>query len=124
MGEPWVTLAEKQGCKMIVGTYYQGLENYSADLEEGVVEATKRAVRRAVDLINEDPRRHVHHMIEEIPEKYGRMLSPEDFHLPRLRYVYPAPYTQEEFERAYNWMLSWNLVGPDAQYERMVSNVY
>lgn len=122
--EPWVTLAEKQGCKMIVGTHYQGVENYSADLEPATVEATKRAVRRAVDLINENPRKYVHHMIEEIPEVYGKQIAPEDFHLPRLRYVYPAPYAQDEFEQAYNWMLTWDLVGPNANYEKMVCNVY
>jgi NitT/TauT family transport system substrate-binding protein len=38
--------------------------------------------------------------------------------------VDPAPYTQEEFQRAYDWMLSWDLVGPNAKYENMVCNVY
>ena len=45
-------------------------------------------------------------MIEEIPQKYGKQLTPDDFYLPRLRYVDPAPYTQAEFERAYNWMVT------------------
>ena len=122
--EPWVTLAEKQGCKQIVSTFYQGLENISADLSADAVNALTRAVKKAVKLINADKRKYIHYMIEEIPEKYGRQLSPSDFHLPRLRYVDPAPYTQDEFERAYNWMLSWDLVGPNAKYDKMVSNVY
>lgn len=122
--EPWVTLAEKNGCKQIIGTFYQGLENISADLDAEKVVALTRAVKNAVTLINADKRKHVHYMIDEIEEKYARQLSPADFHLPRLRYVDPAPYTQEEFQRAYDWMLSWDLVGPDAKYENMVRNTY
>lgn len=122
--EPWVTLAEKQGCKQIMSTFYQGLENISADMKPDSVNALTRAVKKSVRLINADKRRYVHYMIEEIPEKYGTQLAPADFHLPRLRYVDPAPYTQEEFARAYNWMLSWDLVGPNAKYEKMVCNVY
>jgi len=122
--EPWVTLAEKQGCKQIVSTFYQGLENISADLSADAVNALTRAVKKAVKLINADKRKYIHYMIEEIPEKYGRQLSPVDFHLPRLRYVDPAPYTQEEFQRAYDWMLSWDLLGPNAKYDKMVCNVY
>jgi len=122
--EPWVRLAEKNGCKQVVSTFYQGLENISADLAPDKVAALTRAVKKAVKLINGDKRKYVHYMIEEIEEKYARQLSPADFHLPRLRYVDPAPYTEQEFQRAYDWMLSWDLVGPNAKYENMVCNVY
>jgi len=122
--EPWVTLAEKNGCKAIVGTFYQGLENLSADLSPEKVAGLTRAVKKAVKLINADKRRYVHYMIDEIAEKYGKQLRPEDFHLPRLRYVDPSPYTQEEFQRAYDWMLGWDLVGPNAKYDQMVCNAY
>jgi len=122
--EPWVTLAEKNKCKFVMGMFYQGLENISADLAPEKVAALTRAVKKAVKLLQADPRRYAHYMIEEIPEKYARQIAPSDFYLPRLRYVDPAPYTQEEFQRAYDWMLSWDLVGPNAKYENMVCNVY
>jgi NitT/TauT family transport system substrate-binding protein len=122
--EPWVTLAEKNKCKFILGTFYQGLENISADLAPEKVNALTRAVKKAVKLLQADPRRYVHYMIDEIPEKYARQITPADFYLPRLRYVDPAPYTQAEFQRAYDWMLSWDLVGPNANYDKMVCNVY
>jgi NitT/TauT family transport system substrate-binding protein len=122
--EPWVTLAEKNGCKQVMSTFYQGLENISADLEPDKVAALTRAVKKAVKLINADKRRYVHYLIEEIEAKYASQLSPADFHLPRLRYVDPAPYTEQEFQRAYDWMLSWDLVGPNAKYDNMVCNVY
>ena len=49
-------------------------------------------------------------------------LKPEDFRLSRLRYVEPRPYPEEEFQRTYNWMLSWGLVPQDASYEQLVDN--
>jgi len=122
--EPWITLAEKQGCKQVISTFYQGLENISADVRPETVNALTRAVKKAVKLMNADMRKHVHYMTEEIPEKYAKQISPADFHLPRLRYVDPAPYTQQDFQRAYDWMLTWDLVGPNAKYDNMVCNVY
>ena len=120
--EPWVTLAHKNGCKEIVGTFYQGTENSSASLDPKIWDAAMRAVRRAVKLINADKRKYLHYMIEELPAQYGKQLVADDFYLPRLRYVDPAPYTKEEFDRAYNWMLTWDLVGPNANYEKLVRN--
>ena len=120
--EPWVTLAETQGHKLLTGTFYQGTENASRNMDQRVFQALMRAVGRAVALINEDKRRYVHYMTDEIPEKYARQITPDDFYLPRLRYVEPAPYTQDEFERAYNWMVSWDLVGADTGYHDLVSN--
>ena len=120
--EPWVTLAEKQGCKLLIGTFYQGTENASKSMGQNLFDALTRAVKNAVGLINEDKGRYLHHLLDEIPEQYSSQLSLEDFHLPRLRYVEPAPYSEEEFERAYNWMLTWDLVGENAEYGALVRN--
>jgi len=119
--EPWVTLAHKNGCKEIVGTFYQGTENAGADLDPKIWDAANRAVKKAVELINADKRKYVHYMLDEIPTKYSSQITPGDFYLPRLRYVDPAPYTKDQFERAYNFMLSWDLVGK-TNYESLVSN--
>ena len=120
--EPWVTLAEKQGCKLLVGTFYQGTENASRSMSQDLFEALMRAVKKAVGLINEDKRQYLHYLLDEIPERYSSRISPADFHLPYLRYVDPVPYTEEEFERAYNWMLTWDLVGENAEFGTLVSN--
>ena len=120
--EPWVTLAEKQGCKLLVGTFYQGTENASRSMGQELFDAVMRAVRNAVALINEDKTRYLHYLLDEIPEKYSSRLSLSDFHLPRLRYVEPVPYSEEEFERAYNWMRTWDLVGENAEFDTLVSN--
>ena len=121
--EPWMTLAEKNGCKKLVETHYLGVENISSDIEPETFEALMRAIRKAVRLINADKKKYVHYLIDEIPPEYAKQLTPDDFYLPRLRYVDPAPYTQEEFERAHMWMVGWDLVGQDASYEKLVTNL-
>ena len=70
--EPWITLAQKNGCKEIIGTFYQGTENAGAELDKQVWEAANRAVKKAVKLINADPRKYVHYMLDEIPSKYSK----------------------------------------------------
>ena len=121
--EPWITLAEKNGFKKIIETHYLGVENISQDLDRGTLDKLTRAIRKAVVLINTDKKKHIHHMLDEIPEKYGKQLSPDDFYLPRLRYVEPAPYTETEFERARRFMVEWDLIAPDATYDKLVANV-
>lgn len=120
--EPWVSLAHKNGAKEIIGTFYQGTENAGENLDRKVFEAAMRAVKKAVVLLNADKKKYIHYMIDEIPQKYASQLTPDDFYLPRLRYVEAAPYSREEFERAYNWMVTWDLVGANANYEGLVCN--
>jgi NitT/TauT family transport system substrate-binding protein len=121
--EPWISLAEKNGFKKIIETHYLGVENISQELDRATVDKIMRALRAAVVRINADPKRHVHHLLDEIPEHYRAQLSADDFHLPRLRYVDPAPYTEAEFERARRFMLEWGLLAPDASYDKLVANV-
>ena len=120
--EPWVTLAEKQGCKLVIGTHYQGTENTTRDMSSEDFDALMRTVENAIKLINADKKKYIHYMLDEIAEEYSKQISPEDFYLPRLRYVDPEPYTKDEFERAYNWMVTWDLVGSDAKYNDLVCN--
>jgi NitT/TauT family transport system substrate-binding protein len=121
--EPWITLAEKNGFKKVMETHYLGVENISPDLDRATLDTVLRALRAAVTRINADKKRHVHHMLAELPAAYRAQLTPDDFYLPRLRYVDPAPYTEDEFERARRFMLEWDLLAPDATYDRLVANV-
>ncbi len=120
--EPWNTLAEKNGCHKIIETHYVGSDIGSPDLGAETFEAINRAIKKAVRRINANKRKYVHHLIESLPEKYAKQLTPDDFYLPRLRYVDPTPYPEEEFEKTYNWMVSWGLIGPDATFDQLVDN--
>ena len=49
-------------------------------------------------------------------------MTPEDFHLPRLRYVKATPYTDEIVADTYQWMVRWGLIDPTASAADLVDN--
>lgn len=120
--EPYITLAEKMGCKLVAEGHYTGSDIASDDLDPEVYTSLTKAIKRAVDMINADKRKYVHYMIDDLPEHYRNMITPADFHLPRLRYIDPEPYSAEEFWATAEWMISWGLIKTDADYERLVDN--
>ena len=124
--EPWITLGEKLGCKILAEGHYLGAENASDDMEEETFAAINRAVGRAIDMLNADKRKYLYYMIEDpriadILKKYGG-ITPEDFHLPRLRYVKATPYSDEIVEDTYNWMTRWGLITDTACSADLVDN--
>ncbi len=119
--EPWIALAEKHGCKSVGEAHYIGTDIASADMEPDTYTALQRAMTKAVGLFNADKTKYLHYLIDEIPPELGR-LTPEDFHLPRLRYIEPGPYSEAEFRRTYEWMLGWGLINEDTTFEDLVDN--
>jgi NitT/TauT family transport system substrate-binding protein len=117
--EPYIALAEKHGCQMILEGFYIGSEMLAPQLDAETVAGLRRAITKAVHLINRDKRQYLPHIIADVPAELGP-LSPDDFHLPRLRYVEPRPYPVEEFERTYQWMRSWDLIPEGAAYDSLV----
>ena len=120
LSEPWITLAEKQGYQKVIETHYAGLELASPDFDPAVYAACNRAIVRAVADIGADKRRYLHYLIDSLPAVFSGAIDEDDFHLPRLRYVAPEPYTRSEFERAYAWMCRWDLIEAGARYEDLV----
>jgi NitT/TauT family transport system substrate-binding protein len=120
--EPWITVAEKEGFQRIIETYYTGSEIATPSVDPETWAAVNRAIRKAVRLINADKRKYVHYLIERLPPQYARLIAPDDFYLPRLRFVDPEPYAPEEFEATYNWLLGWGLIAPNSSYEQLVDN--
>lgn len=118
--EPYIALAEKQGCHEVVSGFYVGSEMFAPAVDPETAAGLNRAVKNAVHLINADKRKYVHHLIADLPPEMRSVLTPEDFHLPRLRYIEPRPYPAEEFERTYRWMRSWDLIAEGASYDRLV----
>jgi NitT/TauT family transport system substrate-binding protein len=118
--EPYIALAEKQGCHEVIAGFYIGSEMFAPDVDAETAAALNRAIMKAVSLINADKRKYLHHLIADLPPEQQALLTPEDFHLPRLRYVEPRPYPVDEFERTYQWMRSWDLIPEGATYDRLV----
>lgn len=124
--EPWIALGEKLGCKALCEGHYLGAENASDDMDEATFAAINRAVGKAIDLLNADKRRYLHYLIDDPRHaqalaKYGG-LTPEDFHLPRLRYVKATPYTDEIVADTYHWMVRWGLIDSKASAADLVDN--
>jgi NitT/TauT family transport system substrate-binding protein len=119
--EPWITVAEKLGYRTIAEAHYVGLEIASPTLDAETFEAINRAVRKAVAVLKEDPYPYVKYLIADVDPSIVK-LEPKDFSRSRLRYEDPAPYSQRDFDRTYNWMVDWGLIKPDDSYEHLVDN--
>ncbi|KAF3887652.1 MULTISPECIES: ABC transporter substrate-binding protein [Nostocales] len=119
--EPWITVAEKLGYKIIAEAHYVGLEIGSPELDKETFEAINKAIRRAVKDLQDDPLPYVQYLIDDVSEDIVK-LEPSDFRRNRLRYADPAPYPEADFRRTYNWMVNWGLIEPDASFEQIVDN--
>ena len=124
--EPWISLAEKNGCRSVCEGHYLGAENASDNMDENTFTAINRAVIKAVDLINSDKKRFLHYLLDDpkftpVLKKWGP-LAVDDFVLSRLRYTHPTPYTDEQIEDTYNWMTRWGLLNASVCAADFVDN--
>jgi NitT/TauT family transport system substrate-binding protein len=117
--EPWITVAAKKGLKIICEAFYEGAEVATPDVDPEMYAAITRSIIKAVKKINEDIRPYLKYMIREVPEEIMK-LTADDFYLPRFRYVDPRPYAREEYEHLHDWMLSWDLLDPESDYDAIV----
>ena len=95
-------------------------------MDEETFAAINRAVVKAVDLINSDKKRFIHYLLDDskfasVLKKWGP-LTPDDFILSRLRYTHPTPYTDEQIEDTYNWMVRWGLLNASVCASDYVEN--
>ena len=102
------------------------LEPFVDDMDEATFAAINRAVGKAIDLLNADKRRYLHYLVDDPRHaqalaRYGG-LTPEDFHLPRLRYVKATPYSDEIMEDTYHWMVRWGLIDSKASAADVADN--
>ncbi len=116
--EPWISVAEKQGCRVLIESHSTRSEAAGDELDGPTLAKMFRAQARAADAINKNPERYAHHLIEEA----GGLIDVKDLKLSRLLNAPPAPYTRERFSDNYHWTLGWGLVPPGATYENTVDN--
>src|SRR5579862_1017775 len=62
--EPYITLAEKKGCRTICSAFYHGTEVASDRIDPETYAAFNRAVREAVRRINANKRAYLHYFID------------------------------------------------------------
>jgi NitT/TauT family transport system substrate-binding protein len=116
--EPWISVAEKQGMRILIESHSTRSEAASDELDGETLAAMFRAQARAVELLEKDPTPYVHYLVAET----GGLLEPDEFRVSRLLHAPPQPYTRERFDDTYNWTAKWDMVVPGATFENTVDN--
>lgn len=116
--EPWISVAEKRGMRVIMESHSTRSEAAGDELDGPTLAKMFRAEAEAAKAIEKDPARYAHYLVQEA----GGLLEPGDLKLGRILNAPPEPYTRERFEHTYRWTLDWGLVAAGATYENTVDN--
>ena len=116
--EPWISVAQKQGLRILIESHSTRSEAAGDEVDGPTLAAMFRAQARAVEAIEKDPTPYIHYLIAET----GGLLEPHEFQTWRLLHAPPTPYTRERFDDTYNWTVKWNMTVPGATYENTVDN--
>jgi NitT/TauT family transport system substrate-binding protein len=116
--EPWISVAQKMGLRILIESHSTRSEAASDDLDARTLAAMFRAQARAVEDIEKDPTPYVHYFTRET----GGLLEPHEFQTWRLLHAAPQPYTRERWDDTYNWSVRWRMTVPGATYENIVDN--
>ena len=116
--EPWISVAEKEGLRVIIESHSTRSEAAGDELDGPTLQKMFRAEAAAADAIQNDPGKYAHYLVEEA----GGLLEPKDVKLARILNAPPEPYTRERFDHTYQWTLGWGLVAPGATYENTVDD--
>jgi NitT/TauT family transport system substrate-binding protein len=116
--EPWISVAEKRGLRVLMESHSTRSEAAGDVLDGPTLKKMFKAEAEAARAIEKNPERYAHYLIEEA----GGLLELEDLKLSRILNAPPEPYTRERFEHTYQWTLDWQLVAPGATYENTVDN--
>ena len=116
--EPWISVAQKQGLRIIIESHSTRSEAAGDEVDGPTLAAMFRAQARAVKVLEKDPTPHIHYLIAET----GGLLEPHELQTWRLLHAPPVPYTRERFDDTYNWTVRWNMTVSGATYENTVDN--
>ena len=110
--EPYVTLAEKKGCRLVCSAFYHGTQVGTDKIDAETMSAYNRAVGEAVRRINADKRGYLHYFIDyhKASDPEIGTLSPDDLRESRLVVCEPAPIPLDEMQRTYDWVKSWGML--------------
>jgi ABC-type nitrate/sulfonate/bicarbonate transport system substrate-binding protein len=109
--EPWITVAEKAGCRLVSTTFFHGTWVAAPGVSAEAYAALLRGLTRAVRRINADKRRYVGYFIRDwSTHSEVTSLAPDDFNLGRIQLKEPGPIPEDEARWAWDWMASWGLL--------------
>jgi NitT/TauT family transport system substrate-binding protein len=121
--EPYISLAEKRGCRTICSAFYHGTEVASDRLDAETYGAFNRAVCEAVRRINADKRGYLHYFIDYHKAKDPEIgtLAVDDLRAGRIVVCDPAPIPAEEMRRTYDWLKSWGMLEQTASPLQLIN---
>jgi NitT/TauT family transport system substrate-binding protein len=116
--EPWISVAEKEGLRILMESHSTRAEAAGDDLDGPTLAAMFRAQARACEVLAKDPTPYIHYFVNET----GGRLEASDFRHQRLLHAPPQPYTRERWDDTYNWTVGWDMTMANANYEDIVDN--
>ena len=121
--EPYVTLAETKGCRLVCDAFYHGTEVASDRVDAETYAAFNRAVREAVKRINADKAKYLRYFIDHHKARDPEIgaLRPEDLRASRIVVVDPAPIPLDEMQRTADWLKSWGMLEQTATPLQLVN---
>jgi NitT/TauT family transport system substrate-binding protein len=121
--EPYITLAERKGCRSICSAFYHGTEVASDQVDAATYASFNKAVREAVRRINANKRAYLHYFIDYHKAKDPEIgtLKPEDIREGRIVVCDPAPIPLDEMQRTYEWLKSWGMLQDTASPLELVN---
>ena len=112
MTEPYVSLAEKKGFRIVCTAFYHGTHVGTDKIDAETMRAYNRAVTEAVSRIKADKRRYLQYFIDYYKAKDPEIakLTVDDLRESRLVVCEPSPIPAEEMQRTYEWVKSWGML--------------
>ena len=110
--EPYLTLAEKNGCRVVTSAFFHGTEVASDKVDTETYAKFNRAICEAVRRINTNKNDYLHYFIDyhEKNDPEIGTLEVSDLKESRIVLVDPAPIPLDELERTANWIKSWGML--------------
>ncbi len=120
--EPYITVAERKGCRILVEAPLHGTEVASPAVDGETYAAFNRAVCEAGRRINADKRKYLQYFIDyHKTDPDVAALTVDDLRPGRLVVVEPSPIPEDELRRTYEWMRGWGLLG-EIDWQSLVAN--
>ena len=121
--EPYLTLAEKNGCRVVASAFYHGTEVASDKVDTETYTKFNSAVCEAVKRINANKKKYLQYFIDYHKEKDPEIgtLSVSDLKGSRIVVVEPAPIPEDELERTADWIKSWGMLETTENYNDLVA---
>jgi len=109
--EPYITLAEKKGCRLVSTTFFHGTWVADPDLDPEAYAAFLRAITRAVQRVRAEKRRYIPYFIRgAAADPEVQALSVDDFDLGRIQLKEPEPVPEDQARWAWEWMAGWGVL--------------